>query len=274
MAAALRIAASIIAAYLAVLVFLYAMQARFIYPAPQDVPPLTPGYAQVILETEDGLALRAFYSEAEPGLPTAVYFHGNGGTLAGASISNAALARGGIGVLLVEYRGYGGNPGEPSEGGFYRDADAALRWLEDSAIAPAETIVVGNSIGGGVATYAAVKMAEQGAPPKGLILIAPFTSLPDAASEQVWWMPVRALIEGKYPNRERLRQLAQIPTLIQHGTNDNVIGDNHGRALASSSASAEFRSYEGSGHGLSFERRSQEDRLEWILGLVGAGAEP
>ena len=86
--------------YLTVLVALYAMQSRFIYPAPQDVPPLTPGYSEVKLATEDGLRLRAFHKEAGPGKPTVVYFHGNGGTLAGASISNGAIAEAGVGVLI------------------------------------------------------------------------------------------------------------------------------------------------------------------------------
>jgi uncharacterized protein len=260
--------------YLIILAALYAMQSRFIYPAPQDVPPLTPGYSEVELTTDDGLRLRAFHKEASPGSPTVVYFHGNGGTLAGASVSNGAIAEARVGVLLVEYRGYGGNAGEPSEEGFYRDADAALRWLEDKRIARSDTVVVGNSIGSGSATFAAAQLVQEGTPPLGLILIAPFTSLPDVASESLWWLPVHLLMQDTYPNRERLKELGQIPTLIQHGTADNVIGDSHGRALASASASAQFRSYEGSGHGLSFEQRSQEDRLEWILGQVGTGAEP
>lgn len=207
-------------------------------------------------------------------MPIVVYFHGNGGTLAGASISNGTIAKAGVGVLLVEYRGYGGNAGKPSEEGFYRDADAALHWLQDKGIASSYTVVVGNSIGSGPATYAAKQLVQDGSPPKGLILIAPFTSLPDAASDQMWWLPVHLLMQDTFPNRERLKEIGQIPTLIQHGTADNVIGDSHGRALASTSASAEFRSYEASGHGLSFELRSQEDRLEWILSLAGADVEP
>ena len=268
MATALRLLGVGVLAYLAVVAALYAFQSRLIYPAPQEVPALTPGYAEVTLNTEDGLALRAFYSEAREGLPTLVYFHGNGGTLAGASVSNAAMAEAGVGVLLVEYRGYGGNPGKPSEEGFKRDADAALEWLQDAGIAPADTVVVGNSIGSGSATYAATKMAEKGTPPAGLILIAPFTSLPDVASETAWWVPVRLLMQDTYPNRERLKELSEVPILIQHGTRDNVVPFSHGGALSETANWAQFRSYEGSGHSLSFERRSQEDRLAWILESV------
>jgi fermentation-respiration switch protein FrsA (DUF1100 family) len=260
-------------AYAAILALLYSQQSRLIYPAPQDVPPLTPGYTEVFLQTDDGLSLRAFYQEAWDGLPTVLYFHGNGGTLAGASVSNRAIAEAGVGVLLVEYRGYGGNAGEPSEEGFYRDADAALRWLEAQEIAPTDTVVIGNSIGSGSATYTTAQLVQRGSPPAALILIAPFTSLPEAASDQLWWLPVHAFMRDTFPNQKRLEELSQVPVLIQHGTEDNVVGYSHGQALAQAYAAAEFQSFEGSGHALSFEQRSQKARLEWITDLVGAAAE-
>jgi len=268
--AAFRILAFVGVAYLVVLTVLFALQTRLIYPAPEASPPLTPGYTEVALETDDGLTLRAFHRVAAEGMPTVLYFHGNGGTLAGASVSNRAFTQAGIGVLLVEYRGYGGNPGEPSEEGFYLDAEAALRWLEGRNITPSDTMVVGNSIGSGVAAFTAQALVDRGTPPAGLILIAPFTSLPDVASEKFWWLPVRIFLRDTFPNQKRLQQLAQLPVLVQHGTTDNVIGDSHGRALASVSQAAEFQSFNGSGHDLSFEQRSQDARLEWILTLQSA----
>ncbi len=118
MATAMRLLVFVATAYVVSVAILWAFQARFIYPAPQTRAPLTPGYEEIALDTSDGLRLRAFYREASDGLPTVLYFHGNGGTLAGASVSNGALAEAGIGVLLLEYRGYGGNPGSPSEKAF------------------------------------------------------------------------------------------------------------------------------------------------------------
>lgn len=268
MAFAIRLLTFAALAYVAVLAVLYSQQSRLIYPAPQEVPSLTPGYAEVTLETEDGLKLRAFHRAAAGNMPTVLYFHGNGGTLAGASISNTAIAEAGLGALLVEYRGYGGNAGDPSEEGFYRDADAALHWLDSEGIAPAETIVVGNSIGSGSATYSATQLAGKGSPPAALILIAPFTSLPDAARDTLWWLPVHAFMRDTFPNQERLQQLVGIPVLIQHGTKDNVVGYHHGEALAETYETADFQTFEGSGHALSFEPRSQEARLEWILGAL------
>ena len=249
--------------YLVAVALLFFFQRSFIYPAPQDRAPLTPGYEEVLIRTDDGLELRAFYRKADPGLPTVLYFHGNGGTLAGASVSNAAVVEAGIGAFLVEYRGYGGNPGSPSQEGLYADGEAAVRWLSANGVAASETIVAGNSIGGGVATHVANAMEEK---PAGLILIASFTSLPEIAGEKLRWLPVSILLRDRFENLEKVRHL-DIPMLIQHGDEDTLIGDHHGKALAAAAGDARFQPFAGSGHALSFERRSSEARRDWILSL-------
>ena len=260
-------------AYLAVLAILFVFQSRFIYPAPQTPASLTPGYQEVEIVTEDGLALRAFYQPAEQGMPTVLYFHGNGGTLSGASVSNRALVETGFGALLVEYRGYGGNPGSPSEAGLYKDGIAAARWLIERGVPPHETIVIGNSIGSAVATFVAADRDNGLEEPAALILIAPFMSLPDAAADSLWWIPARMLVKESYDTRARLAE-TQLRVLIQHGDADNIVGFRHGQTLYETAANAEFIPYAGSGHALSFEERSQAARRDWILGLdLGREAE-
>lgn len=246
-------------AYLATIFILWAFQGRFLYPAPQTPAPLTPGYAEIELQTTDGLALRAFYRAAEGEMPTVVYFHGNGGTLGGASVSNGALVEAGIGALLVEYRGYGGNPGSPSEAGLYRDGQAAMAWLATQGIAHDNTIIIGNSIGGGVATEMAVQHKVA-----ALILIAPFRSLPAAAQDQLWWAPASLLVRDLYDNQAKVPAI-DLPVLIQHGDADTLIADSHGKLLAAAARDGEYQAFAGSGHDLSFERRSQEARRDWIL---------
>lgn len=256
-----RLAVFAATAYFSLAAILWAFQSSFLYPAPQDAAPLAPGYEEVALETSDGLRLRAFYHEAETGRPTIVYFHGNGGNLSGASVSNAALVEAGIGALLVEYRGYGGNPGEPSEAGLYRDGEAAIDWLEKRGIDPGDIILVANSIGGGVATEMALRHDSA-----ALVLVAPFTSLPDAAQENIWWMPSRLLVTDQYRNAEKIGKL-DMPVLIQHGDADDLVPHAHGKRLAALARHGELQIFEGSGHALSFERRSQEARRDWILAL-------
>ena len=174
---AFRILVGVATAYIAALAILFAFQSSFIYPAPQTQSALPEGFDEVVIETEDGIALRSFYRQAASGQPTLVYFHGNSGTLTGSSIATQPLAEAGIGLLLVEYRGYAGHAGSPSEEGLYRDGDAAMAWLKAQGIGLESTIVRGNSLGTGVATEMAIRHR-----PAALILTAPFTSLPDVAA--------------------------------------------------------------------------------------------
>lgn len=259
MATAMRLLVFVATAYVVTVAILWAFQSRFIYPAPQERAPLTPGYEEVALTTSDGLRLRAFYREARQGLPTVLYFHGNGGTLAGASLSNGALAEAGMGVMLLEYRGYGGNPGAPSETGLYRDAEAAVDWLGERGLTPERLVFVGNSIGAGVAAEMAVRHQ-----PAALILIAPFTSLAEAAQANLWWMPARLLLRERYDNAAKVAGL-ELPVLIQHGTADSLVPPRFGERLARIAPQGRFQPFAGSGHDLSFETRSHEARRDWIL---------
>ncbi len=254
-----RILVGISVAYLAIIVLLWVLQARMLYPAPKEVVPLIPGYQDIRLETEDGLSLRSFYRPAQDGLPTVVYFHGNGGSLVGSGVSNAPLVERGIGALLVEYRGYGGNPGEPSEDGLYKDSDAAMAWLTSKGIGIEETVIIGNSIGSGVATEMALRHD-----PAALVLVAPFTSLPDAAADNLWWLPARYLVRDQFTSKDKIGEL-DMPILIQHGTADNLVPHTQGKALAAMAEDAEFQSFEELGHALSFVRSSGEARARWIL---------
>ena len=247
--------------YLSVLALLFLFQSSFIYPAPQTQSELPGGLEEVVIETSDGLALRSFFKAADPGQPTLVYFHGNSGTLTGSSIATQPFAEQGLGLLLVEYRGYAGHAGRPSEEGFYRDGDAAIAWLASKGIGPAKTILRGNSIGSGVAVEMALRHR-----PAALILTAPFTSLPDVAADSLPIFPVRLLMRDRFDNAAKLPQLT-MPILIQHGTADNVVPFEQGLALSQTNPRAEFQRFEGSGHGLTFERASGDARAKWAKGL-------
>ncbi len=201
--------AALIYSGIAILAWFY--QDRLIYPASQNRVEPVGGYSATMLTTSDGLKLRAFYKKPATGRPTIVYFHGNGGTLAGSMMANAQFAQAGYGLLLVNYRGYGGNPGVPSERGFYRDGNAAMAWLAQQGVTPSDIVVAGNSIGGGTAVEMAVVHS-----PHALMLTAPFTSLTDVAAEKAGWLPVRWLLRDRFDNAAKIGKLS-MPVLIQHG---------------------------------------------------------
>lgn len=113
-----------------------------------------------------------------------MFFHGNGDSLAGAGTATKLLETRGYGLLLVEYRGYGGNPGKPSESGLYLDGRAAMAWLATQQTGPERIVLIGNSLGSGTA----VQLAREG-PVAALILISGFTSLADVVSDHYPWVP-------------------------------------------------------------------------------------
>nr|WP_255548029.1 alpha/beta hydrolase [Erythrobacter ani] len=249
--------------YVAALLLLAVTQSAFIYPAPQTRHAAPPGFAEVTLATEDGLELLAHWRAADAGRDTVVWFHGNGGSLAGAASETRSLRREGYGLLLVSYRGYGGNAGNPSEAGFYEDGRAAMRWLAARGIALDDTVVAGNSIGSGTATQMAIEFGSA-----GLILISPFVSLVEAASERMPIFPVSLLLRDRFDNIGKLPAL-DMPVLILHGTTDRVVPFSHGERLAKAGRNVTFKRYDGMGHDMSFRDAAQRAQLEWLETLGG-----
>src|SRR5260370_30585665 len=97
------------------------------------------GVREVSLTTTEGLSLLSGYLPPREERPVIVYFHGNGGNIGGRGYRLERFAREGYGVLMAEYRGYGGNPGAPTETGLFDDARAGLDFLQHQGIARASS---------------------------------------------------------------------------------------------------------------------------------------
>lgn len=248
-------------AYTVVLGGLYFAQGSLIYPAPQQAAPVPRGYRQVELVTADGLKLAAVFLPPSPGHRTVVFFHGNGDGWNGAAAANRMIAGAGYGVLLVEYRGYGDNPGKPGEQGFYSDGRAALAWLKAQGIGPGQMVLVGNSLGSGTATQLASE-----APVAGLAIVSGFTSLPDVVAEKVSWAPTRLLVRDRFDNASKLGRITA-PVLLLHGSADTMIGPDHARALAKAQPRARLVLIPGYGHELAYQDAAQQALLDWLAGL-------
>ena len=187
-------------------------QRRLIYlPFGKPGTPATVGLRaaeEVTYPTEDGLTLGGWFVRREdpgPG-PTVLFLPGNAGNRSYRAPLAAAMARGGISVLLVDYRGYGGNPGRPSEEGLARDARAALRYLRGRAdVDPDRIIYFGESLG----TGAAVRLASED-PPAALILRSPFASLTDVGplDDPQFIFPAKGLPRQMSGLKHRLQRIA------------------------------------------------------------------
>ncbi|MBO1752768.1 alpha/beta hydrolase [Actinotalea sp. BY-33] len=176
------------------------------------------GAEDVVLQTEDGLDLGAWLVPPQGGdRETAVlYLPGNGGNRAGRLETAQAIAAHGFTVLLVDYRGYGGNPGSPSEEGLAHDARAAVALLRDRGFEPARTLYVGESIGTGVASGLVVTD-----PPAGVLLRSPFTSFAEVVDGHAPF-PARRLVRDEYPSAADLRS-SDVPVTILYGDADGVV---------------------------------------------------
>lgn len=195
---------------------LWVFQRSLIYLPSATVPDPPPGVEEVEYATDDGLALAAWHLSLPESRGTVIVFNGNGGNRSGRLPLGHALAEAGYSVLLTEYRGYGDNPGSPSEEGLAADARAALAFVR-SRHGDEPVIYYGESLGAGVAVGLA---GEE--PPAALVLRSPFGSLPEVASVHYPWIPTSLLLRDRYPNVERIAEI-DAPVLVIAGSNDSIV---------------------------------------------------
>jgi pimeloyl-ACP methyl ester carboxylesterase len=230
---AVRAVAVLLAAVVLALSVLWALQRRLVYfPAGGPLPAagsVVDGARDVVLRTSDGLELGAWLV---PGRGRAIgvtvlVANGNGGNrLARAELADA-LADRGLSVLLFDYRGYGGNPGEPSEEGLARDVRAARSFLVDQeGVPPDRLLYLGESLGAAVVTELAAVH-----PPAGLVLRSPFEGLAEVGRHHYRFLPVEALLKDRYPLVRHLREV-EVPVVVVLGSRDSVVPPEQSRAVA------------------------------------------
>lgn len=215
--------------YAALVGGMYVFQRRLMYHGDGEAPDRAragaEAMAEVRLATADGLDLLAWYAPARPGRRTIVAFHGNAGHIGHRFDKLGPLMDHGHGLLMAEYRGFGGNEGAPTEEGLYADADAALAFAAAQGIDARDIVLYGESLGSGVAVDAASRH-----PVGGLVLEAPFSSIVDVATEIYWYVPARHLVLDRFESAAKIGRI-DAPVLILHGEGDTVVPIRFGRAL-------------------------------------------
>ncbi len=213
----------------------WAFQRRLVYlPSTAPVPPagtMIPGARDARLHTSDGLVLGAWLVPATaPDRNIAVLVaNGNGGDRSLRAPLARALAAEGMSVLLFDYRGYGGNPGSPSESGLARDVRAAHRFLTgDVGVPPHRILYFGESLGAAVVTELATER-----PPGGLVLRSPFVDLASVGRIHYPFLPVDALLRDRYPLTEHLAAVER-PVTVVYGSADSIVPPAQSRAVAGS----------------------------------------
>ena len=224
----------VVAGYVALVGGMYVFQRNMLY-VPNNTPPSpvasgVPEMEVVTLQTADGLELLSWYRRPDSNRPTIVYLHGNGGHIGYRGARVRPYLDTGMGLLLVGYRGYGGNPGSPNEEGLYSDGRAAMSFLATKGIPPERTVLFGESLGSGVAVHIAAEQARASRPVGAVVLEAPLSSAADVGAHHYPWAPVRWLMKDRFESKDKIAEIAA-PVFIYHGEEDRVVPIRFGRAL-------------------------------------------
>src|SRR5277367_563641 len=242
-----KVLRNLIAALLAVLLLTYGgfgalfyfQQDRMAFPAPSRYANATPADAGIAFEdlhipVAGSEQMHAWWIPAtQPTDKVLLMFHGNGYVLeqmAGPLGELTALHHLGPSLLLIDYRGYGSSsPGIPNETRVYEDARAALGYLLDQRHLRIHSVIfVGRSIGTGPATQLAVEHPDAG----GLILVSPFTSVPEAA-KAIWYLrdfPLSLFVHNRFDNLSKIDSV-RVPVFITVGTEDTQTPAEMAKAL-------------------------------------------
>ena len=199
----------------------------------------------VSFTTADDVSLHTWmFRPTGPSRNMAVLFcPGNAGNRAGRAGIGTELAALGYTTLLLEYRGFGGNPGKPTEAGLILDAQAAVKFLHDQGFDLSHIVYAGESLGTGVAVQLAT--IEQ---PAGVLLRSPYTSMVDMAKTLYPWLPVSLLLRDRYETMSYLPSVT-VPITVLAGSADELVPLSQSTTVANAAPDLfQFTVVDGAGH--------------------------
>lgn len=220
----------VVAIYLSLVVAMFAFQRSLLYFPSKEYVTLADAHANKALRelpvrTADGIDLKGWYAPATSRRYTFVFFHGNGDSLYGdAEVPDPYIAAG-YGFLIAEYRGYSGLPGKPTEQGLYADGRAYLCGLMAQGVKSENVILMGHSLGTGVAVQMAGEFHV-----RGLILLAPYLSIPKVAQFHYPYIPALYLVLDRFDNEKKIGNI-HVPVLMVNGPLDDVVPPSQGKRL-------------------------------------------
>ncbi|HEX2053826.1 MAG TPA: alpha/beta fold hydrolase [Actinomycetota bacterium] len=241
--------AILLGSFLLVLVTVWVFQRRLIYlPFARPVPPASgflPSAQEVTLRTDDGLELGAWFLPAADGGSAAgvLVANGNAGDRSFRAPLARALSREGFAVLLFDYRGFGGNPGTPTEEGLALDVRAAHDYLVERAeLRPERLLYFGESLGAAVVAELATEH-----PPAGLVLRSPFADLASVGRVHYPFLPVGLLLKDRFDVALHVASL-DTPITVVYGSADSIVPPSQSRAVAEAAPDAQLVEVPGADH--------------------------
>ena len=206
--------------YVGITVVIYFYQRKLLYhPFSTQITGegLIHNFETINFKTPDNLLLKGWFHLKDSKKKTILFLHGNAGNLDNRIDKLNSLGSMDINFLIISWRGYSGNPGNPSEAGLYKDALSGIEWLNKKGISNDQIILYGESLGTAITTEIA-----QNKNFAGIILEAPFTSMVDMGQKIYPIFPVRFLLKDKYESKNKIKNIKS-PILVLHGRKDKIV---------------------------------------------------
>ena len=220
---------AIIIIYSLILVYIYIFQRNLLYHPKENNyldNQIDFEYKEVFIRVNENIKLKSWIIEKDfKKNKTLIFFHGNAGNLNNRIYKVNELYNLNINILLISWRGFSGNEGSPTEENLYKDAKAAIKWLNRKEVENNKIILYGESLGTGVAVEIGKKNNFN-----SIILESPFTSMENAAKIYYPYLPVKLLLKDKYNSISKIKKITT-PILIMHGKKDDIVPFSMGKEL-------------------------------------------
>ena len=207
--------------YLFILISTYLFQRKLLYHPTENNysgDQILVEIEKVKVKTKDNIELLSwFHKKNLKKYKTILFLHGNAGTLENRIHKINHFKDMNVNFLIVAWRGFSGNEGQPTEKGLYEDGKSAVEWLKINGVMEENIVIYGESLGTGIA--AEISQNKKFA---GIILESPFTSMVDAGKTKYPYLPVRLLLKDKYESDRKIKNIKS-PILIMHGKVDQIV---------------------------------------------------
>jgi uncharacterized protein len=181
---------------------------------------------EIYIKTVDNISLLAWFHEGYKNKPILIYFHGNSFDIGERAYRIKRYNDAGFSTLIVAWRGFSGNEGNPTEKNLYLDGKATIDWvLKNTKFNIKDIINYGESLGSGIAVELNLKYNFL-----CTVLEAPFTSIADVANKRYKIYPTKYLVKDKFDNLSKIDQIKS-PCLIISGLRDEVVPHLHSNLL-------------------------------------------
>ena len=222
--------------YFLIVIFLFFYQRKLLYHPSEnnylDETQLNHTIEKTFIQSNDKLV--SWYFKKNPKFKTILFFHGNAGKLDNRVYKLNELSKLELNYLIVAYRGFSGNAGNPTESGLYEDANFAKIWLNKNGVKDKDIIIYGESLGTAVAIDLASRYNFS-----GIILESPFTSMLDLAQKYYPIFPVKLILKDRYESRKKLNDIKS-PVLVMHGKKDKIVPFYMGEQILEALSSPKF----------------------------------